>query len=533
MADRGDYAGQIARLHGRSAWTPFEESFAEVCVEGEPPAAGGSSILRIPVPPRDERRELFLSMRRLSERTEGRYGSYERMQAVLFVLQARFMEHYEDDYEGNAPFSMYYPSYQMMGYEQLRTYFAWRSRVRAGIVEETSLSYVFVYLYELLNGIGVRDAGDGLSKLAFLWDEYRGYEKKLDRYVRDWVRDYYVVGDFPDSFEEVLEGDGILKRLYRPASPESYFDYYFPHSDYKVKQSIFYTQESEGDIRGCFNHVAGELDRYLGESGAAFDDLVFYGGQGGEWRPFQRALYCAPAPEKERDRTVRLSDTEFYRCQNGRWTASRNRVLRDSGRRVVGYLLRRIEAFLRKKAGYRHKLNADRARLDAGALDGLPLDREDLLDRIDSAILEYYNLSRRISVSVDEKRLERIRENALLIQEKLLVEPVFEEEDLPSPAPVEPERTQEPVGGDDWPRFAASLSEAEKGAVRLALGGGSPREFYELARGWGVMPEVLVDGVNEKALEQVGDNVLELTDGLLVYDEYRESLERVIKVESE
>lgn len=44
------------------------------------------------------------------------------------------MEDFEDDYDGDAPFSMYYPCYQMMGYEQLRTYFSWRSKVRKGFV---------------------------------------------------------------------------------------------------------------------------------------------------------------------------------------------------------------------------------------------------------------------------------------------------------------------------------------------------------------------------------------------------------------
>ena len=55
---------------------------------------------------------------------------------------------------------MYFPDYQSMGYEQLRTY-TWRTNVRKGVIRKTSFSYVFVYLYELLNNVGVADCRDG------------------------------------------------------------------------------------------------------------------------------------------------------------------------------------------------------------------------------------------------------------------------------------------------------------------------------------------------------------------------------------
>ena len=41
------------------------------------------------------------------------------------------------------------------------------------------------------------------------------------------------------------------------------------------------------------------------------------------------------------------------------------------------------------------------------------------------------------------------------------------------------------------------------------------------------MPEVLVDSLNEKALEAVGDNIIELSDTVKVFEEYQEELERV------
>ena len=47
------------------------------------------------------------------------------------------------------------------------------------------------------------------------------------------------------------------------------------------------------------------------------------------------------------------------------------------------------------------------------------------------------------------------------------------------------------------------------------------------------MAEILADGLNEKALEAVGDTVMEFSDIAEVYEEYREELERMTADESE
>ena len=39
-----------------------------------------------------------------------------------------------------------------------------------------------------------------------------------------------------------------------------------------------------------------------------------------------------------------------------------------------------------------------------------------------------------------------------------------------------------------------------------------------------MMLEVLLDGINEKAMDAIGDAVLEMDDTVVVYEEYREKL---------
>ena len=117
---------------------------------------------KIAAPKKDEIRERFTEMRDIARAQRGVYDisrffdrRAQNVDASIFYKQGMFMKDFADSYEKSVPYSQYFPSYQMMGYEQLRTYFTWRAEVRKGNVADTSLSYAFLYIYELLGNIGV------------------------------------------------------------------------------------------------------------------------------------------------------------------------------------------------------------------------------------------------------------------------------------------------------------------------------------------------------------------------------------------
>ena len=531
----------IAQLKNKTYQSPLSPKFAEIYIGDRKGAETGETVPEgIPVPRRDPKRERFIQMRRMawSFQADGyRSGSGDRLQAVLFYRQAKFMESFEDHYDGDAPFSMYFPNYQRMSYEQLRTYFTWRSRVRRGDVRKTSFSYVFLYLYELINNVGVRNCGEGLDRMAFLWESYRAYEKTLDRYVNGWIKDYYITNEFSEPFEELLRKTGNLQKLYRPSGSGSFFDFYYPYSDYKIKKSRFYTPETAKTIGACFDHVIGELNGLMAGRGREFEDLIFYS-KSNTWTPFSNALYCSFSGQVK-SRTVRISDTEKYRCENGRWMSSRNKIPKENGRFLVGYILKRIEQFYRRKTHYKYKVTANRSKINDDDLARLIPDPQSLFQKIDAAIVGYDRLSRRKVVTVDAGRLETIRENAEKIQEKLSVggeESGPDAEPAPGPETKRP-AAAEPAAGpkaeaeDPWTAFARSLDGTELSAVRRILAGAPVEELHALSKESGTMLEVLVDRINQKALDAVGDNLIELSDQITVFDDYRDDLKRVISLE--
>lgn len=537
------------------------QDFAEVYVEEEPAPApenpAGQAIQPLD-PAEHEIRRRFIQMRRLSKKSWFSKNTYSRLQADLFYEQAKFMADFEDDYEGCAPFSMYYPDYQSMSYEQLRTYFTWRSGVRRGEVRETSFSYVFVYLYELLNGIGTQGSEDCLRRLLAFWEAYRPFEKKLDRYLADWVKDYYIVHPFSFSFDALVRGSALLQAFYQPEEERGFFERYAPYSAYPYQKSIFWTAETEPVLRACFNRVMEAVSALTEEAGVTLDSLLFAGRKGTIWQPFRKALYHSEPAKDKAERLVKISESEFYRFDGLLWTTSKNRVCRENGRQIIGYILKRIEQFYRKAMKFRYQITASRAKIDLTELGGLGAGSGGFFACVDDAILECYRASGRKSVTVDPQRLSEIREDALRTQEKLLAHPEGEAETpephaehnppvereselLPSPPagrsafaePARPPVQEGPPMGDVWERLAQSLDPLEREALRLLVRGASAAELAALAKRGGRMPEVLIDSINEKAVDTVEDTILDYADTIEVFAEYIDELERVMFSEAE
>ena len=94
------------------------------------------------------------------------YDGKNLSRAHLFFEQAQMLADYEDDFDYDRNVTRYYPTYQSLNNDELRAYFSWRTKWRKGIKKETSLSFAFIYMYELIHLIGCTDAEEAYSKLT-------------------------------------------------------------------------------------------------------------------------------------------------------------------------------------------------------------------------------------------------------------------------------------------------------------------------------------------------------------------------------
>lgn len=129
-----------------------------------------------------------------------------RERAQEFIKEARYMENYELQGSFDASFHAFYPVYSDMTVRQLKGYFAWRTRVRRGEYPLTSSSAAFIYIYELINGIGVKNGVDAYAKLRDFRHYYADrYDANMERYLGWWMRDLVIA--------ENLQGDPLAEQF--------------------------------------------------------------------------------------------------------------------------------------------------------------------------------------------------------------------------------------------------------------------------------------------------------------------------------
>ena len=514
-------ASEVLRSARQSEPAPVvfgDEPYAEVEIADSPGGQASSAPAQAVRPAIDHRRLLFYSMRQLAHE-----GPQDRSQT--FYRQAMFMKDFDDDYDKEAPFSSYYPYYQQMGYDQLRAYFSWRTGARRGEVGNTSLSCAFLYVYELLNQVGVADPEEGLQRLLDFWQAFRVHGAALDSYLLQWLKDYHVFYPLRTPFGEFAAERGL--QIHYPAifgyrsGPEDSFALFSGISQYDIRKSIFYTEERRELVNDCFYFVLTRFRALFGKIKKCFEDQIFYlQKRKSRWIPFDKALFY-PA-YRQHDRVVQLSEREEYTCKDQIWTF-KTALVTDHGRQLIGYIFKEMEANLRAREKFKYKLTAS-----LGACKAVnPLKYQELgipfSQVIREAVAEFYTIATRREVSVDLFNLAQIRRDALHTQEKLLVP---EEEGPAAPPAPEVVTPLPPPAADGWSALGAALTATEREALRCILQG---RDIGDFALKNSVMPEVLVDGINDKAMDTVGDAVLELDDTVSVYEEYRENLMEMVE----
>ncbi|MCL2248297.1 MAG: TerB N-terminal domain-containing protein [Oscillospiraceae bacterium] len=529
----------------------------EITAPAERPSQGETAVQFFraasqtePLPQReiDPIREKFHEMRKLSSQKP-----FARTDAELFYKQAKFMEDFTDDYSGNLGISMYYPYYQHMGYENLRTYFTWRTKARDGELRPTSTSYIFLYIYELLSGIGVSDPADGLRRLLNVRETYSTTHISIEKYMPMWLKDYHVFYELPHSFFEFVEMYGLEKyysvTLLLSGKSKNRLDLLKGISAYDVTKSKFLADGHKELYSNCLQAVLDAVETLCAKNNHSLMSLFVYNtSKKTVWRPFKNALFGSDAPQA--DREVLLSDYEQYACKNGAWSVILP-IFFSSQKEFVGYLLKKTESCLRNAVNYKFKLIAETKVGNKGfmELSRISSKKSEFDKVIEQAVAQFYKESTRTVVTVNHKNLSKIREEALETQEQLIVEdddnrpepdnqpqislqaqtPAEDDSNRParsdySPLPIS-EPFPEPENG--WTTLKNALTQTELKALSIVLQDSTGVKAF--ADECGIMLEVLADSINEKATDHIGDGILEVTDSVMVYDEYTKDVESMIE----
>ena len=494
----------------------------------------------------DSIQALFYDMRHIGQRLPWE----DRNHAKVFYEQALFMKDFSDTYPGSAPFKRYHPCYQDMSYEQLRTYFTWRTQVRSGFITKTSTSYAFLYLFELLNNSAQDDPAQGLEQLLVFWESFRVIDPILDRYVLPWLKDYHVYYPNLGSFQEFAQHHNLQNEYPSvfcfSSDHTNSFEIFSQLSSYDIKSSRYYSESTAESIHACFFFILDHLRSLFKQKGMRFEDAVFCSSERKtRWIPFSKALFYSSYEQP--DRTVEISEVEQYTCEGNIWSGN-TVLLTDSGKQLIGYIMKAMEVQLRTIDRFRYKLSAHLDSYKSIDRDTLCLLDTPLPHIIEQCCMQFHAQRTHTAVSVDVDNLIRIREELQTNQEKLLV-PDKEATDsfrinLPETAPsalsdtadiMPPEAAEAEVSPVEkisehstcWADFSALLHAIDREALLVVLRGGDVRAF---ARSQAIMPEVLIDSINEKAMDTIGDAILEFDDTAVIFDEYLKDIKGALEV---
>ena len=445
--------------------------------------------------------EEIRAMRRLE--TEAAFSRLSR--EALFVRQGRLMERYEDEFFYERDVVRYFPTYQSLSDRELRGYFGWRTAWRRGERRKTSLSFAYLYVYELLNQIGVSDPMDGYEKLLAFEREYGALDPAIRSYLYTWRWDYVIYY----QLDPVLLAGEPLSRFNRELMvlremsthrDEELMESVLALSSYRIDRSRLYLSEEES-FKAAALRLLRAMDAYYAAHRKQTLAEDWFGALAVE--PFE----VFPSAVFFRDDRGRNSDYELdalthYACRNGHWTV--RQIDRPWGRsKKLGDVMRTLDAKLREALGVGNAIQPGTS-------------VKWIVKLIDGAVADTLREKERREarrVTIDFSKLSGIREDASETREKLIVD---EELDWELPAAAEPtpdpapENRPEPAlreltnVPDGSAQEELPLDALERRYLRCLLYG----EPVDWLRAEGVLPSVLADRINEKLFDCFGDNVL-------------------------
>ena len=516
----------------------------------------------------------YRKMREISRWQEDPKGGAGRWlsEAELFYRQGLLMADFEDDCPYNGTFKSYFPTYNAMSDRQLRGYFTWRAQVRRGTVEKTSTSFAFLYLYELICGIGVDNPLDGFNKIKAFWDAYRAFEPGIDRFARVWLQDYAVFHGLDpkllrDSKTVMFDNALIeLRRAARDLVPAPAPSGQTPKrrktseptlplppdevreerliaainalSTYNLSNSRL-DRSHHRDLRHVACAVYVRMARYYDTHRKTGIVASLFGEETAmPYTMFASAVFFAP--ECHEDCEYRLDPIHIYRCQNGFWECMRIHGSRQKSSKL-GEMMRACDQRLRLALDPAHPLKEEK----------VPNYLAKIIDDEIVAWLSWDAAHQPVKIDIDLSQLGHIRNAAAQTREALLIDEEREDgasaeaeaADSGKPearpvadaiveavvAPIRQDLTDEPTISTEQFGVVAPLL-ASTSAFAAAVPADATNELAPAADAYlrallehnavqaesavvqsGQSEDMLVDTINETLFDLVGDTVIEFS----------------------
>ncbi len=415
----------------------------------------------------------------------------------------------------HVPFSCYWPKYSDMNVPQRNWYFHLRGRMRRGEYPDTDLSYLFVRIYELINGIACENAASAYRELMDIWRHYRDRYPRLDKYLDDWAFDFVClknpgVGawehmkDAPALTQAALDAALTQRAAGEPMTLS------IPAleliSGYRITQSKFWLSGHSELMAKALPLAVAFVDAHIRESEP--------GGLLSKFTPKlvkeKRAAFQSAVVEQN----IQYELTYIPFCAS------------EALRELVSQMLRHAENALRTQCRFGAKLR------------GVTLEKP-YSDWIDAYMARQFTPKRAAlppsRVALDTRTLEKLRSESDEVRDALIASMEQEEPEAACdvPAPVRPTDAPEGLLTDLEPvnRILHALTEDQRRILEHFRAEGWELDAEAFA---GAFPSLLIeaelDAVNAQSHRYLGVHLVAREGSLFVVaDDYRDELEYLIE----
>ncbi|WP_097040622.1 TerB N-terminal domain-containing protein [Terribacillus aidingensis] len=434
-------------------------------------------------------------------------------------------------------FQAFYSTFSDMNKEQKNWYFYWREQVINGHYPETDLSYIYVFVYELINYSFNSNAAFNLSMIYRLYKAYKG-QHRIERYISLIGDMLYELGEYslaekwspnlpqiPPLYRQLNEKQDSLSRI----SITYWKSYLTQH-----RPSKFF-EKNKNKIYKTFKECLPLLETsHLKHNNNKLIDVYFKQNEEKE----QRWLFSGMVSIRTENNFIEFTSNNIYPTEQ---------------------LFKEVSAFFRLSENVTRLLNHEKRQLqlDEGIfpselknqmIEFLSRPKErgrfktvktKVVEETGSAIPPKPDLTPKVVIEFNDERIRQLTEETDLLVDEVArrsLEPEEElsetsvEVDLGEPEKEEEDqglnkffsRSEDDIDSEQIEDFLDSLTDTEKAFLQQFKDMNcSSSEAALFLKAKGLMLGVVLSSINEKAQDSLEDNFLE-EDGefLSIYEEF-------------
>jgi hypothetical protein len=428
-----------------------------------------------------------------------------------------------------------------------RYYLNWRSDVRRGIFKPANKNMVLLYLSELVNLIGVENEEELMDKLIKFWHGYSQVSDNIDDLIESVIMDAYIAYDLEKTYSFYVKK--FPKRYYTIYGLYKIFEgdydcaskYILEKSPYRARESAFGKGSDGYLIDLCMPKVLEKLDELFSKYDLSLPAYIL-----GERQKLER-------------KDGIFNDLQYVRLRKGKKTAVINDYLayewkdeicisrcgycglKESTYVLYGIIVKLAEIALRNLLSFKGTLKSPLDITDKTS-DEIrylieTIGAEKLGDCVMAAAAEVLGekgvfvddaipTPKIEKVEIDFDKLDDIREVSQKLTEKLVIN---DEEEVEDEIAVAEEKTNDicdiiDVSGENpYNSFVRMLNDIQMHLLKAIA---NKEDAYSVARKLGVMLEVVIEDINEVALETTGDTVVDVD--CTIIEDYLDDIKKVL-----